>query len=131
MNQAIALNTRTGAIQTVDTEDAREAVRLAFLADHDVDLSRVERQFLRVEPRSPLGWALGDWFALDAPNPVAVLADLAFRADVADEEAKIVVITDRRQRRRNRSAYLRRHKKRSKALVSVFAWNLGDKAVQS
>ncbi len=116
-----ALNIKTGTIwNDLPASGPRHAVRLAFLTKHEAQ-GRVELSFLRTEPREPLGLAFGDWVSFSVRNPVGVLADLAYRRDVADREAALVVVSDRRQRRKARAGYLGKRKAlRSRACASIF-----------
>ena len=117
-----ALNIRTGQIHRFpQADDAKQAVRFAFLSEHPGKLDSLHTEFLRVEPRDGLGWAFGEWFAFTDPDPVYVLSLRAAARKIADEQAARVVITDRRQRRKARAGYLGKLKAlRNRALASIF-----------
>jgi len=121
-----ALNIKTGETRAFqECTDAREAVRYAFLSTHVTRFPVLHTEFLRVEPRGSIGWALGDWFAFSVVDPALELKNRKWRRKGADIEARAVVIADRRQRRKARAGYLQRQAwHRNKILNYVFELTL-------
>ena len=122
-----ALNTKTGeTLNYRQTDDARQAVRYAFLSKHPANQGAMHTEFLRVEPRGSIGWAFGDWFAFSVPDPVQTLFRWAHKEKQASFSAFLTVIADRRQRRKARQSYLIRKKLRRRvALDSVLLFSRG------